>query len=65
MGAGPSIINSMITVEKEQIVAAFTEWERMYRESPQEFMNEVERLSIDPQNYGENVTPFFLKLLGV
>lgn len=54
----------MKNASPEQICAAFTEWDRRYRENPDQFMSEaVHLLKETPQNYGESATPYFLKIL--
>jgi len=48
----------------EQIAAAFTEWDRRYREHPEEFENEAVRLlKGTPETYGEAAAPYFLSIL--
>lgn len=48
----------------ELFQAAFTEWERRYRENPREFANEVERLlGYTPATYGEAAAAYFEHLL--
>lgn len=46
-----------------QIAAAFTEWERRYREEPEKFQSDQERLADSPQSYGEACAPYFLQIL--
>lgn len=47
------------------IVAAFTEWDRRYREDPRSFETDMQRLQRGqtPETYGEEVTPYFMHLL--
>jgi hypothetical protein len=53
-----------ITCTSEDMAAAFTEWERRYREEPDRFMEESERLLRQtPETYGEACAPYFLQLL--
>jgi hypothetical protein len=53
-----------ITCTPEDLAAAFTEWERRYREEPDRFMSESERLLRQtPETYGEACAPYFLHLL--
>lgn len=48
----------------EQIAAAFTEWDRRYREEPERFMSEAEHLlRHTPQTYGEACAPYFAEIL--
>ena len=45
----------MIVTELKAIQAAFTEWDRRYREDPEAFMNEAARLlNSDAESYGES-----------
>ncbi len=44
-------------------VAAFTEWERRYREEPTRFQSEQAKLAASPQSYGEACTPYFIQIL--
>lgn len=47
-----------------QIQAAFTEWDRRYREAPDEFVNEAYRLLFeDEYDYGAEATPYFLSVV--
>lgn len=56
--------DTMINMTVGEIQAAFTEWDRRYRESPQEFMNEAYRLLFeDEEDYGAEATPYFLSVL--
>jgi hypothetical protein len=53
-----------ITCTAAEMAAAFTEWERRYREEPERFMSESERLLRQtPETYGEACAPYFLRLL--
>jgi len=48
----------------EQIAAAFTEWDRRYREEPERFQSEAEHLLKEtPETYGAACAPYFLKIL--
>ncbi len=54
----------MITITEKQISAAFTEWERRYRENPETFISEATKLiTQSPETYGEACTPYFLEIL--
>ena len=45
-------------------IAAFTEWDRRYREEPERFESEAARLlKGTPQTYGEACGPYFLKII--
>lgn len=53
-----------IYAEEEELVAAFTEWDRRYREDPEGFENEAARLlKGTPQSYGEAAAPYFVSIL--
>jgi hypothetical protein len=53
-----------ITTTPAKMAAAFTEWERRYREDPDGFMSEARKLLKEtPQSYGEACAPYFAKLL--
>lgn len=55
---------SKITTTTKQMAAAFTEWERRYREEPEQFMAEARRLlKTTPADYGEACAPYFAHLL--
>lgn len=48
----------------EQMAEAFTEWDRRYRENPEQFQSEAEHLLKDtPETYGQACAPYFLKIL--
>lgn len=54
----------IISCTPEDLAAAFTEWERRYREEPERFMAEAERLlRRTPESYGEACAPYFRQLL--
>lgn len=53
-----------IVTTATEIAAAFTEWDRRYRENPRAFENEAARLLHDtPENYGEACAPYFISIL--
>ena len=53
-----------MTARLIEIQAAFTEWDRRYREEPERFESEVKRLlKGTPATYGEACAPYFVKLL--
>jgi hypothetical protein len=55
----PAIITTM-----KGLAAAFTEWDRRYREDPARFMSEAEHLSKEtPETYGDACAPYFAKIL--
>jgi hypothetical protein len=54
----------MNNATQAQIIATFTEWERRYRENPEQFISEATKLLTEtPQTYGEAAAPYFLKIL--
>jgi hypothetical protein len=54
---------SMNNATTKQIRAAFTEWERLYRENPDKFTSEQEHRSMSAKTYGDLCTPYFLSIL--
>ena len=52
-----------ITINMAQLAAAFTEWERRYREEPERFFSEAEKLAHSPETYGEACAPYFAEIL--
>ncbi len=55
----------MNNATNEQITAAFTEWDRRYREEPDRFWSEAHNLLKEtPETYGAAATPYFLMILG-
>jgi len=62
--SNPNRILGTVTATTEQICAAFTEWDRRYREDPEAFENEATRLlKKTPKDYGEACTPYFCQIL--
>lgn len=52
------------TFTERDLAQAFTEWDRRYREEPERFQNEVERLLRGtPETYGEACAPYLLHIL--
>ncbi|HUT95389.1 MAG TPA: hypothetical protein VMY37_38395 [Thermoguttaceae bacterium] len=50
---------------KDEIQAAFTEWDRRFREEPERFISEaVHLLKHTAKSYGERAMPYFLKIVG-
>ncbi len=43
----------IITTTPSKLAAAFTEWERRYREEPERFQSETERLATEVQTQGQ------------
>ena len=53
-----------IVTTQEALAAAFTEWDRRYREEPERFELEAERLLRGtPETYGEACAPHLIALL--
>ena len=53
-----------LVVTGGQMAGAFTEWERRYREDPDEFMSEAHKLLKEsPETYGEACAPYFIEIL--
>jgi hypothetical protein len=50
-------------MSKEQLVAAFAEWERRYREDPERFMSDQERLVETEDTLGERRAAYLLQLI--
>ena len=54
----------IITCDLKQFAAAFTEWERRYREEPDRFMSEAAKLLKEtPETYGDACAPYLAKIL--
>ena len=52
------------TYTAEDFVAAFTEWDRRYREEPERFESEAARvLKGTPESYGQACAPYFCSIL--
>ena len=52
-----------IAATQAEFAAAFTEWERRYREEPERFMSETEKLQGSPETYGDACAPYLLQIL--
>jgi hypothetical protein len=50
-------------VTRAGLVRAFTEWERRYREDPEQFSKDWHDASIPEATYGEAAADYFLKVL--
>lgn len=49
---------------EKDFAAAFTEWERRYREEPERFQSEAAKLLMEtPETYGTAAAPYFLSIL--
>jgi hypothetical protein len=54
----------VITATEEELAAAFTEWDRRYREEPDRFMSEAKRLlKGTPETYGDACAPYLVAIL--
>jgi hypothetical protein len=52
------------TVTSAELAAAFTEWDRRFREEPERFRSEAIRLLKDmPESYGAACAPYLLAIL--
>jgi hypothetical protein len=56
-------MKNSVVARRFQVVAAFTEWERQYREDPEGFQTRAEILTADEATYGENAARTFLDYL--
>lgn len=53
-----------VTATERELAAAFTEWDRRYREEPERFWSEVRHLTKEtPETYGDVAAPYLVKLL--
>lgn len=52
-----------IVATQTQLAAAFTEWERRYRENPEQFFTQQQKLAQSPETYGESCAPYFIEIL--
>lgn len=51
-------------VSEADLAAAFTEWDRRYREEPERFLSEAQHLlQTTPETYGEACAPYLLAIL--
>jgi len=56
--------NVRVTATQKELAAAFTEWDRRYREDPDRFMSEAKHLlKGTPKTYGEACAPYLIALL--
>jgi hypothetical protein len=62
--AQPLAADAATTTTPRQLAAAFTEWDRRFREEPERFEAESVRLLVGtPESYGEACAPYLLSLL--
>ena len=53
-----------ISVSQDQLAAAFTEWDRRWREEPERFMTEARHLLFEtPHTYGQTCAPYLVTIL--
>lgn len=53
-----------VTASAAEIAAAFTEWDRRYREEPERFYSEAEHLLKETaESYGAACAPYFMQIL--
>lgn len=54
-----------ITASQEQLAAAFTEWDRRYREEPERFESDMARImrGQTEEDYGSEAATYFTELL--
>lgn len=58
------LLLTQVITEKD-LAAAFTEWDRRYREEPERFQSEAVRLLKEtPETYGEACAPYLIQILG-
>jgi hypothetical protein len=58
-----NLTTTSMTVDTELLVKVFSEWDRRWRENPQEFTDIVTHLTREtPLTYGQACAPYFLKL---
>jgi hypothetical protein len=62
MPAMPGVV--AIAVTTDNLSRAFAEWERRYREEPERFASDAERLGMTPENYGDAATRYLVEILG-
>lgn len=53
-----------IEVAWSELAAAFTEWERLFREDPKKFMADAERLKLSEMTLGDSRATYLIELLG-
>lgn len=52
------------TIHMDEVAKVFEEWDRRWRENPQEFTDLVTHLTKEtPLTYGQACAPYFFKLL--
>jgi hypothetical protein len=57
-------MDTTVTATQAERAAAFTEWDRRYREEPERFMSEaVHLLKETPKTYGDACAPYLMEIL--
>lgn len=59
----PITVPQVTEVTEAGLAAAFTEWERRFREEPERFASEAARLAMGAESYGEACAPYLLAIL--
>lgn len=60
----PTPGGTRFTLTEAELAAAFTEWDRRYREEPERFQHEATRLLHEtPMTYGDACAPYLLSIL--
>lgn len=63
-GSGGTSQAAGLSVTEQSLAAAFTEWDRRYREEPERFMSEAQHLLKEtPETYGAACAPYLIALL--
>ena len=57
-------MKTAIATDLSSLAAAFTEWDRRFREDPERFQSESTRLlKSDPETYGDACAPYLVEIL--
>jgi hypothetical protein len=60
----PTSVDAECVATVAELAAAFTEWDRRYREEPERFESEARRLLHGtPETYGAKCAPYLIALL--
>lgn len=53
-----------VVFSEKAVAEAFTEWDRRFRENPEQFLSQAESLlKGTPETYGDAAAPYFLQIL--
>ena len=63
-GLGRRVVPLSVHLTREDATRAFTEWERRWREEPDRFQEDSERLAGTSGEYGEGAAAYFFEILG-